>query len=238
MKALKSAIQVTILIIWTIIIIAVTMVALIVTFYPPWVLVIVRKVWAPFILFVVGIKLKVEGQEHIDASKNYIIMANHTSYLDVPILLCAYPKNIYFVAKRELIRVPFFGWMMWLLGMVFIDRSNPKRSVRSMKIAALKLKSGKNVLVFPEGTFDENGKMLPFKKGTFHIAVKAKMTILPVGVIGGHDLWPRGNFFTLRKGKVIVKFGAPFRQEEPDNVKAINSLKVRAEKIVSDLVKQ
>ncbi|MFK8044327.1 MAG: lysophospholipid acyltransferase family protein [Crocinitomicaceae bacterium] len=237
MKQFKSAIQVTILIIWTITIIAITMVALIITFYPPWVLVIVRKVWAPFILFVVGIKLKVEGTEHIDETQNYIIMANHTSYLDVPILLCAYPKNIYFVAKRELIWVPFFGWMMWLLGMVFIDRSNPKRSVRSMKIAALKLKSGKNVLVFPEGTFDDSGNMLPFKKGTFHIAVKAKMTILPVGIIGGHALWPHGNFFNLRNGKVTVRFGAPFKQEEEDDIKAINSLKNRSEKIVNNLIK-
>lgn len=236
MKAIKSAIQLFILVVWTIIIIAVTMVTLLLTFYPPWVLVIVRRVWAPFILFVVGIKLKVEGKEYINPSKNYIIMSNHTSYLDVPILLCAYPKNIYFVAKRELLRIPFFGWMMWLLGMIFIDRSNPKKSIRSMKIAALKLKKGKNVLVFPEGTFDEEGKLLPFKKGAFHIAVKAKMPILPVAIKGGEKIWPSGKLLNLNKALVTVRFGPEFSQEEPDDIKAINSLKGRGEMIIKSLI--
>lgn len=237
MKAIKSAIQLLILIIWTILIILTTMVTLIITFNPPWVLVIVRKVWAPFILFVTRIDLKVEGLEYIDNDQNYIIMSNHTSYLDVPILLCAYPKNIYFIAKRELLKIPFFGWMMWLLGMIFIDRSNPKRSVRSMKIAANKLKKGKNVLVFPEGTFDEHGKLLPFKKGTFHIAVKAKMPILPVVISGGNQIWGGGRLLNLTKGKVTVKFGPVFVQEEKDDIKAINTLKNRAEIIIKDLLK-
>lgn len=212
------------------------MITLALTWHPSWVLVIVRRVWAPFILFISGIELEIEGLDKIKENENYIIMSNHTSYLDVPILLSAYPKNIYFIAKRELLRIPFFGWMMWLLGMIFIDRSNPKRSIRSMKIAALKLKTGKNVLVFPEGTFDESKKLLPFKKGTFHIAVKAKMSILPVAIIGGHDIWPKGNLFSLRKGKVTVRFGEAFKQEETDDVQAIGSLKTRAEKIIRDLL--
>ncbi|MFK8038191.1 MAG: lysophospholipid acyltransferase family protein [Crocinitomicaceae bacterium] len=213
------------------------MITLLLTFNPPWVLVIVRKVWAPFILFITQIDLKVEGQEFIDSDKNYIIMSNHTSYLDVPILLCAYPKNIYFVAKRELLRIPFFGWMMWLLGMIFIDRTNPKRSIRSMKIAAIKLKSGKNVLVFPEGTFDDKGKLLPFKKGTFHIAVKAKMPIIPVAISGGNKIWSGGKLLSITKGKVTVKFGPAFEQIESDDRKAINTLKNRAEDIIKDLLK-
>ena len=238
MKAIKSAIQLLILVIWTIIIIAICTLTLLLTFNPPWVLNIVRKVWAPFILFVVGIDLKVEGTQHIKHDENYIIMSNHTSYLDVPILLCAYPKNIYFIAKRELLRIPFFGWMMWLLGMIFIDRSNPKRSVRSMKIAANKLKDGKNVLVFPEGTFDDDGKLLPFKKGTFHIAVKARKTILPTVIIGGNKIWPGGKLLALSSGKVIVRFGETFRQEDTeDDIKAINELKTTAENRIKDLLK-
>ena len=118
---------------------------------------LVRKVWAPFILFVLGVKLKVKGLEHIKADTNYIFISNHTSNLDIPILFAAIPRNFVFIAKRELIRIPLFGQIMWLLGMIFIDRSNPKRSVRSMKLAAVKLKKGKNVLVFPEGTFDDHG---------------------------------------------------------------------------------
>ncbi|MDX1350465.1 MAG: lysophospholipid acyltransferase family protein, partial [Putridiphycobacter sp.] len=223
-------------IIWTILIIAITMITLILTFYPPWVLVIVRRVWAPFILFIVGIDLKVKGLENIDPQKNYIIMSNHTSYLDVPILLAAYPKNIYFVAKKELLRIPFFGWMMWLLGMIFIDRSNPRKSIKSMKIAALKLKKGKNVLVFPEGTFDDNGVLLPFKKGTFHIAVKAKMSILPVAIIGGHKIWPGGNLFNINRGKVTVKIGTAFKQEEVDDIKAIDALKNKAENTIRSMI--
>jgi len=236
MKSIKSAIQLLILIIWTTLIIVVTMLTLLLTFHPPWVLVIVRRVWAPLILFIVGVDLEVKGTNNIDSTKNYIIMSNHTSYLDVPILLCAYPKNIYFVAKRELLRVPLFGWMMWLLGMIFIDRSNPKRFIRSMKIAANKLKKGKNVLVFPEGTFDDDGKLLPFKKGAFHIAVKAKMTILPVVIIGGNKIWPGGKLLGLSSGKVIVKYGEVFKQEEPDDIKAINSLKNKGEDRIKTLL--
>ena len=114
MHTLKSAIQLLVLIIWTLVIIVVTFLTLILTFHPTWVLVIVRKVWAPFILFVMGVKLEVQGLQHFEKDKNYIIISNHTSYLDIPILLSAMPRNIYFIAKKELMRVPLFGWMMWL----------------------------------------------------------------------------------------------------------------------------
>ena len=227
------------LILWTLFIIGILIITLILTFHPTWVLAIVRKIWAPFVLFVMQINLKVEGLENMDRSKNYIIMSNHTSYLDIPILLVAVPKNIYFIAKKELLRIPFFGWMMWLLGMIFIDRSNPKKAVRSMKIAALKLKKGKNVLVFPEGTFADDGKLLPFKKGTFHIAIKAKMPILPVVIKGASQVWSGENLLYLKKGDVTVKFGEVFEASSPsnkDSIDIVEALKIESETRIKELL--
>ncbi|WP_158526860.1 lysophospholipid acyltransferase family protein [Putridiphycobacter roseus] len=183
-------------------------------------------------------KLKVEGLAHFDRTKNYIILSNHTSYLDIPILLSALPVNIYFIAKKELIRVPFFGWMMWLLGMIFIDRKNAKRSLISMKKAAIKLKSGKNVLVFPEGTFDDSPGLLPFKKGAFHIAVRADIPLLPVVIKDADLIWPPNQILNFTKGIVTVKFGQPFgKTKELDNVKMVQHLKEQAEESIQQLLK-
>lgn len=237
MHTLKSAIQLLVLIIWTLVIIVVTFLTLILTFHPTWVLVIVRKVWAPFILFVMGVKLEVQGLQHFEKDKNYIIISNHTSYLDIPILLSAMPRNIYFIAKKELMRVPLFGWMMWLLGMIFIDRKNAKRSLISMKKAALKLKSGKNVLVFPEGTFDDSPGLLPFKKGAFHIAVRANIPLLPVVIKGAENVWAPNQILNFTKGKVTVKFGEAFKKEgDLDNVKMVQELKEKAERNIQNLL--
>lgn len=231
-----SIFKLLISIIWTILIIIVTMVALILTWYPKGVLKIVSDVWAPMILWFMGVELKIEGLENIEKDKNYIFISNHTSYLDIPILLAAIPKIIYFVSKKELRRVPFFGWMMWALGMIFIDRKNKKRSIRSMKIAAMKLKSGKNVLVFPEGTFDDNGAFLPFKKGAFHIAVKSKTPVLPIGISGANQVWSGGDLLGLKKGIVTVRFGEVISQELEDNVAAINNLRDKSELAVKALI--
>ncbi len=236
MVKIKSAIQLLFLMIWTILIIGVTLVTLLLTFRPTWVLVIVRKVWAPFILWVLRVDLEVKGVENIKSDMNYIFISNHTSYLDIPLLMVAIPRTFYFIAKRELIRVPFFGWMMWLLGMIFIDRKNATRSVKSMKLAAVKLKKGKNVLVFPEGTFDDHGQFLPFKKGTFHIAVKAKMPLLPLAISGANKVWPGHTALNLRKGKVTVNFGEVLVNEEEDDVKAIKALRDRGEEAVKALL--
>ena len=236
MIKIKSAIQLLILLIWTILIIGLSIITLILTFQPNWVMEIVRKVWAPFVLFVFGVKLKVKGTEHLKPNETYIFISNHTSYLDIPILLIAIPRTFFFIAKRELIKIPLFGWMMYFLGMIFIDRSNRQKAIKSMKIAALKLKKGKNVLVFPEGTFDDDGQFLPFKKGAFHIAVKAKIPLLPIAIIGANKIWPGHSNLKIKKGEVTVSFGPSFKQEANDNVSAIVNLKTKGEFAVKALL--
>jgi len=218
--------------------IGVTLLTMLLTFQAPWAMWLVRKVWAPFVLFVLGVKVKVKGLEHINPRGNYIFISNHTSNLDIPILLATIPRTFYFIAKRELIRVPLFGQIMWLLGMIFIDRSNPRRSLRSMKLAAIKLKNGKNVLVFPEGTFDNDGHFLPFKKGTFHIAVKAKMPLLPLAISGASDIWPGGKMLSMKPGEVTINFGPAFEQEDSNDLNAITNLRDKGEAEVKRLLNE
>ena len=120
--------------------------------------------------------------EVIESDKPYVFVCNHQSYLDIPILFRAIPTNLYFVAKKELRIIPFLGWYMMATGMIFIDRSNRKKSMESLKRSARLINQGKSVLMFPEGTRTFEHQIAPFKKGPFILSKEANVPILPIGI--------------------------------------------------------
>lgn len=202
-----SILKLIVLVIWTVIIAVVAIVSIFITLRSRSGMWIAQRVWTPFILFVLGVKLKVTGLENINPEKNYVILANHTSNLDIPMLSAGLPMIFYYVAKKELQRVPFLGWGMMAAGVIFIDRKNKTRAIRSMRIAARKINKGKNIMIFPEGTFDGSDGLLPFKKGAFHLAIQAQTDILPVAIVGADVLWPEHTNLQLRAGEVELKVG-------------------------------
>jgi len=122
----------------------------------------------------------------------YIIMANHQSNLDPPLLLWKIHLKLRFITKIELFWIPLFGLAMWAAGHVPIQRSNHQKAVISLAKAAQKICEGTSILVFPEGTRSPNpNELLPFKKGGFMLAIQSQMPILPIGIVGTGDCLPK-----------------------------------------------
>ncbi len=170
------------------------------------------RLWAHMYLRIAGVKVSVTGVEKA-AGPPYIFMCNHQSALDIHVLLAYLPFSFKFIAKRSLFLIPFLGWAMKRAGHISLDRENPRRALKAMDEAARRIKDGTNILVFPEGTRNVDGKLLPFKKGVFSLAMKARVPIVPVGICGTSFLQPEGYQVPVRTGTVSIHVGDPIPVE-------------------------
>lgn len=139
-----------------------------------------------------GVKVKVSGREHLDPKQPYVFVANHQSYLDAAPLFAFTGRRMGMVAKKELLKAPILGYGMGFVNVIAIDRSNRDRAVESLKLATERLRSGISFGVCPEGTRAPPGQMLPFKKGAFHMAVQARVPIVPIALKNADVLMGRG----------------------------------------------
>ena len=167
-----------------------------------------RYVFSPVLLPVVGIDLTTNGAENVPQDRPVIFVSNHCSHFDIACLFRAVPRYIYFVAKKELLWTPFLGFHLWAAGHILIDRKNRAKAVKSLRKAAQKIKGGKCVTLYPEGTRSTDGEVGPFKKGAFHLAIDAGVDIVPIYIDGTFKIWPKGRF-TIKPGKVTVNIGKP-----------------------------
>jgi len=166
-------------------------------------------IWSRLVLAISGIRLDVHGRERLKASGSYIFLINPESALDIPIAVAATRKSSRFMAKKELFRVPFFGWLLKLCNHIPIDRGNRQKAVESINSVSSKLVKKKiSIIVSPEGTRSVDGKIMPFKKGAFHLAEKYDLPLVPVTIMGARHCMPNK---TLRifPGTVTVQIGAP-----------------------------
>ena len=182
------------------------------TLNPQFPLVIARTVFSPVLLWIAGIKLTVKGKENVPLNKPVIFVANHCSHLDIGTLCRSLPVNLHFIGKKELKWVPFVGWYMWVAGHIFIDRSNKKKAIKSLKIASQKIRSGKSVVMYPEGTRSKDGSVGTFKKGAFHLALQSGVAVVPVSIKGTYDVWS-ANSSKITPGKVFVEIGKPIESK-------------------------
>jgi 1-acyl-sn-glycerol-3-phosphate acyltransferase len=167
--------------------------------------------WSPVILFLFGIKVKVLGSEKLPTIPA-IYVANHTSQLDIPIMSLSIPRGLFFVAKKELANIPVLGQYMHIMGMIFVDRGNRERAIQSMEIAAKKVKKGKNLVTFPEGTRGDGQTLLPFKKGSFVIAQKGGIPLVPVAIDRAHLALSKGSFIVFPT-QIVVQILEPIAPE-------------------------
>lgn len=167
-----------------------------------------RRIWSPVLLWAGGAKLEVEGQENVDPSRPTIYVGNHQSTIDIPAHFVALPINFRFVAKKQLQWVPLVGWYLWLAGHIFIDRSNRQAAISSLDAAARKIRSGTSIFLYPEGTRSPDGGILPFKKGPFALALKARVPVVPVTIEGSGALMPKATW-RITPGPIRVKIGKP-----------------------------
>lgn len=175
-----------------------------------------RKFWGASLLWCAGIKLETRGLEKLENISNAVFISNHQSHFDIPCITTALPIPVYFIAKKELSRIPIFGWGMWSIGMVFVDRNNREKALKSMEKAAKQIKKGKFILTFPEGTRSKTGDIQRFKKGSFHLAKNGSLKLIPIVHYGTRKILPSGGKFNPG-GKVIVEVCDPISEQEVEN---------------------
>jgi 1-acyl-sn-glycerol-3-phosphate acyltransferase len=142
------------------------------------------RFWSWLILKTSGIRVTIEGLEHVNPTAPAILCVNHQSSMDIPVLLVSLPFQFRFVAKRSLFRYPFMGWHLRRSGHIAVHREQPGRARKSLDEAVRKIREGCPVVVFPEGGRSRTGEILPFKAGAFHLAIRAGVPILPITLNG------------------------------------------------------
>jgi 1-acyl-sn-glycerol-3-phosphate acyltransferase len=178
--------------------------------------------WAAGLVKMYGIKVEVEGLEHLQQGVPTVLIANHQSYLDVVALFVSLPRIPVFIAKRELSKVPIFGRVMKTRGDIFIDRQTHDRAVQTIDETAKLLKPESPVLVFPEGTRGKTPEVQRFKRGAFQLAKKAHAIVQPIGIHGSFELWPR-ELPAPQSGTVRIRIGPPITAErvQQDDLEAL-----------------
>lgn len=176
------------------------------------------RLWGRALVWMGNISVQVDGLENLVPGQNYVYAANHRSNFDIYILLAVLPGTFAFVAKKSLFKIPLFGQAIQRLGCVPVDRENMQQAIRSLNDAAARVREGKSMLIFPEGTRGTTPELLPFKKGVFIMALKAGQPVVPVAVNGTRFIQPRGSI-RVRPGAVQVIIRPPifpgnFRRKE------------------------
>jgi 1-acyl-sn-glycerol-3-phosphate acyltransferase len=169
---------------------------------------ICRHLWSPVLLWAGGARLVVHGQENVDPKRPTIYVANHQSTLDIPAHFVAVPVPFRYVAKSQLRWVPAIGWYLWLAGHIFVNRYNRQAAIDSLRVAGEKIRNGTSIFLYPEGTRSPDGRILPFKKGPFALALEARVPICPVTIEGTGKIMPK-NSWDIVPGPVHVKIGKP-----------------------------
>jgi 1-acyl-sn-glycerol-3-phosphate acyltransferase len=175
---------------------------------------------------IAGVRVEVEGLDRLDQKETYVFMSNHTSNLDPPILLPLIPGRTSVLVKKELFRIPVLGRAMRMVSLVPVDRTKRERAVESLRAAGAVLRMGINMMVFVEGTRSRDGRLLPFKKGPFYLAIEAGVPIVPVTIVGAYELQPKGKLLS-RSGVVRVVFHEPVSPTSADRDQLVAVVKER-----------
>ncbi|RKY85730.1 1-acyl-sn-glycerol-3-phosphate acyltransferase [candidate division KSB1 bacterium] len=168
-----------------------------------------EKIWAGLILKVSGVSVSVQGLENINKNKQYVFVANHLSMFDIPAVISAIPNEMKMLAKKELFRIPLFGWVMYAGRHIRIDRQNRERAIHSLDSAVERLKKEDiSILVYAEGTRSPDGEIKNFKKGAFVLAIRSGVPIVPVTISGSREIVPKKSL-KINKGTIRIFIDKP-----------------------------
>lgn len=173
----------------------------------------IARGWARTVLGACGVRVVAEDFDRPLPDQAYLVVSNHTSHFDVLAIYSQFPRDLFAVAKRELGYIPLFGWALRAGAAVMIDRGDRHKAKASIDKAAVAIREGRSVLMFPEGTRSRTLELGPFKKGPFHLALAAQVPVLPVAVVGAGDVLRPGDW-RIHSGRAItVRMGRPISVE-------------------------
>jgi 1-acyl-sn-glycerol-3-phosphate acyltransferase len=176
-----------------------------------------RYVWSPVLLGVCGVKVNLHGRENINFQEASVYVANHASQFDIVALCRVMPITLFYVVKQELKKIPIIGWYIHALGHIFVDRKNPESAKISMRAAAQKIKSGKNLISFAEGTRTKTGELLLFRRGPFMIVKEGDLNVVPIAIEGSRHVLASGSF-SPKPGVINIYIGKPISHNEYKNI--------------------
>ncbi|MBN1474830.1 MAG: 1-acyl-sn-glycerol-3-phosphate acyltransferase [Syntrophaceae bacterium] len=168
----------------------------------------ISKLWAYTMLAVSFVRTEIKNKDKIQKGTSYIIISNHQSLYDIISLVTTLGIQYRWFIKKEVLKIPIFGYALYASRNIFIDRSNTNKAIESINQGINRLPKGVSVMVFAEGTRSPDGKIHEFKKGGFMVAVAHKMPILPVTVNGSRRVMPKGSL-AFKPGKIQVVVGEP-----------------------------
>lgn len=160
--------------------------------------------WSRAVIANARIDVDVQGREHLVRDETYLVMSNHQSHYDIPVLFHVIGPNLRMIAKRELFGVPIFGNALRAAGFVEIDRADRNAAIRNLEQARSLLRAGTHVWIAPEGTRSTTGHLGPFKKGAFYLALDAELPILPVTLSGTRNVLPAHGLLSSAGARVKV----------------------------------
>ena len=169
----------------------------------------ITKLFASGTLKICGVQLNVEGTDNLDPGQHYVYISNHASQFDIPAIIAGIPDKIRIIYKKELEKIPIFGWALKYNKIyISIDRKHGQSAIQSLEEAAEKIKKGESVLLFAEGTRSPDGNLQPFKRGPFKLAILSGVPVVPVTIVGSHKILPK-NSLRIRSGTITIKISEP-----------------------------
>jgi 1-acyl-sn-glycerol-3-phosphate acyltransferase len=191
---------------------------------------LITKLFSKGVLIISGVKLVITGLENIDLSGTYVFVSNHSSQFDIPAVQLAAPVRVSITYKKEINKIPLFGWQMMLGPYIVIDRKNADKAMASMqKAKALMDTKQISVHIFAEGTRSKTGEIQPFKRGAFYLAAKVGYPVIPVTINGASSILPKGKL-NIKSGTMYIHFDKPIpanrlntRQDEIDLMETVRN---------------
>ena len=190
------------------------------------------RCWSKILIFFSGVKIKIIGLENLKKNKNYIFASNHESNFDIPLIFSSINLHLVSIAKKELKKIPIFGWAMKSGQHIFIDRFNKIEALKSLKLAKNSIiKNPRSIIIFPEGTRSFDGKIKQFKKGGLSIAFDLEMDVVPIAVCGTRNVLKRGSIF-IKPCPIQLRIGKPVNINQWKNKKKIDFANYVQKKVV------
>jgi len=162
---------------------------------------------------VAGVRVETIGLDRFDHSRSYIFMTNHVSNLDPPIQVALIPRRTSVMVKKELFKTPILGAAMRMGNLVPVDRGNRDAGIEAVRAAKAVIEQRLNMIIYVEGKRSFDGKLLPFKKGPFYLAIECGVPVIPMTIVGTHYAMPKARF-AIKAAKVQVIFHPPIEPKD------------------------